>query len=246
MLKKYFIGFSTALVLLLASPMALADEMEEEVVGEEVVMEEEVIEVTEVKGEDMILCGGGCGGYGYGGGIYYSVSTIVSMKATDILFYGNYEVSNASSKASSLQELQNMYVKIKNRLDAYGDINRTGSYTYASWEDPSKYNGTLSISIDLDKIEDATLVEDILYTEGFSPWMDVRVDNVEAESHAVSALKDMMEKKVEIYTELLGYDLGGVTGLSIYSWADGYTFDADSGMVDVSVSADVWYSPAGM
>lgn len=201
-------------------------------------------EETEAISETEATCVDyGCGGGGYyDPGMYLNVWTTVSAKATEVYFYASYEVSGQSSKTSATTKLQSEYVSIKNKLQSYGTVKRTGMYTYSDWYDPSKYAGSLSITVELNNVKDYAMVEDILYTESFSPWADIRVENLaDAEADAAEELRDLLDQEEETYETILGYALGAISSLSLYSWVDSTSFDAETRMVDVTVSADAWY-----
>lgn len=234
-------------VFFAGSSLAYADEVE--TTEEEAVTEEETT-TEEVKGEEVVeetMCiDYGCGGGGYwGSGIYISASATESVKATEIYFYASYEITGQSSKTAATTKLQSEYVNIKNKLEEYGTVKRTGMYTYTDWYDPSKTAGSLSVSVQLDNVTDYSAVEDLLYTEGFSPWADIRVKSLaDVEASVAAELRELLDQKEETYSTILGYALGSISSLSLYSWVDSYTFDAETGMVDVTVTADAWYYSA--
>ncbi|KKT74743.1 MAG: hypothetical protein UW70_C0046G0001, partial [Candidatus Peregrinibacteria bacterium GW2011_GWA2_44_7] len=113
-----------------------------------------------------------------------------------------------------------------------------------SWDGVPSYSGSLSIQMHLDSLGDYNRVEDILYIEGFSPWVNIIVnDTSDEELAAADTLDQLADKKELVYEKLLGYELGNRTNVNLYTWADSFTFDPETGMVQAMISADFWYSP---
>lgn len=198
---------------------------------------------AEAKSEVATLCGGGCvDPYYYSDTISLNVYTTVDVSADKIYVYGTYTVDNAETKLDAVNEMSTVYNDIKAKLSDYGTVRRTGVYSYADWEYTNLYDGSLSIKIDLSNKSKLEEVEESLYENGFDNWNEVIVLNTSsAEKLAVPTLKTLIQDKKENYEALLDYDLGSISGLSMYSWVDSTTYDADTNKVTLTVSADVSY-----
>lgn len=220
MLKKLLLSF---LVLTLMAPVALADT--------------EMVEL-EASEEDSMLYPDYYGTES----VYFNVSTTTSVEADKVYVYGTYTVDNARSRKDAVSELRTAYRTIQEVLANYGTVSRTSLYTYEDWEGTGMYDASLSIRLDLSDYTELTTVEDLLYDEGFDNWFEALVlDTTHAESKVTKTLNRLIEAKKEVYEEVLGYALGKVDGLTIYSWPDSTSFDESTGMVDVTVNASVWY-----
>lgn len=222
MLKKLTLSLLT---LALLAPSAFADTVEELTIVE----------------EESELCG--CGGDYYGSNeVYFTVNTTTTVEADRVYMYGSYTVENASTRKEAVQELRDVYEAIQESVGDYGTVRRTSIYTYMDWEYTNLYDASLSIRVDLTDFESLTTVEDMLYEAGFDNWYEaVVMDTTAAEGKVAKAINTMIESKKEVYEEILGYQLGKVDGLSLYSWPDSSTFDSETGLVEVMVSASVWY-----
>lgn len=230
MLKKYFLALTLSLMI---APAAFADEVMT------TTSEDEIVETTTTV-EDPILCGGGCG---YWGGVYINVNTTVTAEVEGISLYGNFYVTGADSKIDAVDELNAAYKEIQSALTKYGVVNRTSIYTYSNWEYTNTFDGNMSIKVTLNNPTQVEGVEDVMYKHGFDSWREVTlVSSTDAEKSAVSTLKSLMADKKEVYEELLGSMLGSISNISIYSWADSTSYNADTNMVNVSVFADVTYN----
>ncbi len=235
MIKKYLLALSLSLML---APSAFADEL---LTTDAAATVEEAI-VSEDVAIDPILCGGGCG---YWGGVNVNVSTVVSAQAGKVNLYGSFYLDNASSKADAVDELSKAFKDIQAKLSKYGTVRRTGMSTYADWQYTDMFDGSLSIKVTLNDNAQVDGVEDLLYKNSFDSWREVTVlDSSAAEKAAVSTLKTLIEAKKGVYEELLGSDLGSVSGVSVYSWADSTTFNPVTNTVDVMVYADMTYNTA--
>jgi hypothetical protein len=108
------------------------------------------------------------------------------------------------------------------------------------------YSGDISVTIRVTNSKDVQNVKDILSEEGFSTsWLNVVVDNatqIKAELDNATEIKNIINDQVKVYEEILGYDLGKITSLSLYAWADGNTL-TENGEVTLQISANVSYSP---
>ena len=235
MIKKYLLALSLSLML---APSAFADEL----VTTDAAAETTVTEVTATTdvAVDPILCGGGCG---YWGGVNINVSTVVSAEADQVNLYGSYYITSASSKADAVDELSKAFKDIQAKLSKYGTVRRTAMSTYASWQYTDTFDGSLSIKVTLNDNGQTEGVEELLYKNSFDSWREVLVrDTSAAEISAVSTLKALINSKKGVYEELLGTTLGSVSGVNVYSWPDGSTFNPTTNMVDVTVYADVTYN----
>lgn len=223
MLRKLLI---TLLGIFILAPSAFAGEVE-------------TVEEVEMTEDSAYLCGGGC--Y-YDSGIYFSVHTTIEVEADKVYLYGTYTVENAESKKAAVTEMASIYKDIQSKLSDYGTVRRTGVYSYTDWEYTNLYDGSLSIKVDLSsksKVEDA---EDVLYENGFDNWRDVVVLNTASgEKEATPTLKELIEEKKDVYEGILDYALGSISGLNVYSWTDGTTYDPKTNTVELSVYADVTY-----
>ncbi len=220
----------TLLGIAMLTPSAFAEMVD---TTETAVVEEAIVS------EDAILCGGGC--Y-YNDGIYFNVTTTVVVEADKVYLYGDYTLDNAASKEAAVEEMAELYKDIRAQLSSYGTVTRTGVYTYSDWEYTNLYDGYLSIKVDLSnkgKVEEA---ENVLYKNGFSSWREVYVeDTVSGEMLAATTLKGLIADKKSVYEEILEYSLGEIGGLSIWSWADSNSYNAQNNTVNLSVWADVTY-----
>lgn len=225
MLKKLAISLLGIFIL---APSAFAGTTEETTYEE--------VEITE---DAAYLCGGGC--Y-YDSGIYFSVNTTVEVEADKVYLYGSYTIENAESKKAAVEEMAALYKDIQSKLSEYGTVRRTGVYSYTDWEYTNLYDGSLSIKVDLTnkaKVEDA---EDVMYENGFDSWREVVVLNTASgEKLAIPTLKELIQEKKEVYEGILDYSLGSISGLNVYSWTDGTTYNPKTNTVSLSVYADVTY-----
>ncbi len=227
MIKKYLLALSLSLML---APSAFADE----VTTTEALVEETIVS------EDAMLCGGGCG---YWGGIYINVSTLVTAEVDTVSLYGTYTIDNADSKTDAVDQLNAAYKDIQNTLSKYGVVRRAGVYSYADWEYTGMYDGSLSIKVTLNNNSQTEGVEDIMYKNGFDSWREITlVSNTAAEKSAITTLKELIAEKKEVYEELLENRLGSISNLNVYSWADSTSYNPETNMVDVMVSADLTYN----
>jgi hypothetical protein len=193
----------------------------------------------EMVSEDMpILCGGGCG---YNPGIYISVNTNVVVEADKVYLHGSFTVDNAMSKKEAVQEMISIYKDMQSKLSEYGTVQRTGIYSYADWEYTNLYDGSLSIKVTLTKPSKVEMAENVMYENGFDSWREVMVSNVNGEKKATPTLKELIKEKKGVYEDILEYSLGEISGLNIYSWADGTSYDPKTNMVNLFVNADVTY-----
>jgi hypothetical protein len=230
MIKKYLLALSLSLML---APSAFAEEL----------AISEISETDAVAVEDSaMLCGGGCG---YWGGVYINVSTTVSAEVDTVSLYGSYYIDNAESKTDAIDELSEVYKTVQSQLSKYGTVHRTGISTYSDWEYTNMYDGSISIKVTLFDSAQTEGVENIMYKNNFDAWREITVvSTTAAEKEAVPTLKGLIADKKEVYEELLENELGAISNVNVYSWADSYSFDPSTNMVNVMVYADVTYNTA--
>jgi hypothetical protein len=201
--------------------------------------------LTTVPAESSLptLCGGGCSDpYSYGDMIYLDVYTTVDVKADKVNIYGTYYVDNTASKTDAIQDMRQAYTDLQTALKGYGTLHRTGIYTYADWEYTNLYDGNLSVKFELSNKSKLDEVTDLFYDADFDNWSEALVtDTSVAEKSVISTLKSLIKAKKENYESILDYTLGSIASLSIYSWADSTTYDQDTGLVTVTVSANLSY-----
>lgn len=221
MLKKLLLSLC---VLSLMAPAAFADATED---------------LTTTVEEDSVLAPD----YYYEtDGTYFTVSTTTEVEADAVYVYGSYVVENAATRREAILETRDAYKSLQSDLSGYGSLRRTGIYAYADWEYTNLYDASLSVRIKLSDPSDLTEVEDLMYEAGFDNWFEAIVeDTTSAESAVTSVLTKLIDAKKEVYEAVLGYKLGDADGLTIYSWPDSTSFNEATGMVDVMVSASVWY-----
>ncbi len=175
-------------------------------------------------------------------GTYFTISTTTEVSADAVYVYGSYVVDNAATRQEAVKEMRDAYRSLQSTLSGYGSLKRTSIYAYADWEYTNLYDASLSVRIKLNDTGDLTEVEDMMFEAGFDNWFEATVnDTTNAESAVAKTLTKLIEAKKKVYEEVLGYKLGSADGLSIYSWPDSSTFDEETGMVDMTVSASVWY-----
>ncbi len=219
MLKKILISLC---VLTLMAPAAFADVTED---------------LTTVEEESMTTSDY----YGMGG-TYFTVSTTTEVEADAVYVYGSYMVDNATTRQEAIAEMRDAYRSLQSTLSSYGNLKRTSVYAYTDWEYTNLYDASLSVRIKLSDTSDLSEVEDLMFEAGFDNWFEAIVtDTTSAESSVAKTLTKLIEAKKKVYEEVLGYQLGTTDGLTIYSWPDSSTFEENTGTVDVTVSASVWY-----
>jgi hypothetical protein len=224
-------------------PTVSEEDVVEEVVGEEIQMEDEIVEVTT---DSMCGCGGG--GYYGGSGIGFNVSSMVYVEADSVAFNADYSVNGSPSREDAMAKLKAAYSDAKQSLQGYGTVKRTGMNVWSdTWTVPGEevFTGSISLEVKLNNFRNTSDVEEILYNNGFTAWMNVMVDDTTAaEAKAVSDLQKKMKAKKGVYEELLGHELGEVSALNLYSWVDTWNYDPETNLVRVNVSADVFYVSA--
>ncbi len=247
------LGISILTLALSASVFAATDE---DVTVEPTVSEEEIVEETDLDSEDALLeeelttttdsmCGCGGGGYYGGSGIGFNVSSMVYVEADSVAFNADYSVNGSPSREDAMAKLKAAYADAKQSLQGYGTVKRTGMNVWSdTWTTPGEevFTGSISLEVKLNNFRNTSEVEEILYNNGFTAWMNVMVDDTTAaEAKAVADLQKKMKAKKGVYEELLGYELGAVSALNLYSWVDTWNYDPETNLVRVNVSADVFY-----
>lgn len=236
------IGFSilSGLALfLLAAPVTFA--ADEEVMN----VDEPEEAMVEVEAEESWIDPCCDYGGGYYGQTYINVSTTMMAEVEQVSLTANFTEYGYESRTEANNALQAKYDSIKQSLQGYGKVTRTGMYVYESWEKEGSYEGNLSIRVTLTNMGDYEKVDSILYRSGFSSWLELKVDEetlLNLEVAAGDQLKSMLERKESLYEKILGYELETIKGLSLYSWVNSYEgFDPATGQVEVQISADAWY-----
>jgi hypothetical protein len=183
-----------------------------------------------------------CYDCGYYGGISFSVSSVVSTNANKIYVYGTYTTYEGSSKKEVVQDLAAAFADLKAATTGYGVLTRSSLYTYSDWQYTNMYDGTLSVRLELSNHSALEEVEELFYEKNFDVWTDVQVTNIgSVEKSAIADLREMIAEQKEIYEELLGYDLGRIAGLSLYTTVDSTTYNPDTNTVEATVWATVSY-----
>lgn len=178
----------------------------------------------------------------YNPGIFFDVSVTTQWEPDRLIYYGNY-TTVGDTRGAVAKELNLLFEDAEEQLSPYGTVRRSGMYLYQSWDGSGDYQGDLSVEVQVTELNNAQAVNDIFLDLGFSVWMDAQIEDlVEVESSVTDELKERIDQKEEIYETILGYPLGAITSLSIWTWPNGWTYNTETDLVDVTVSANVGYT----
>ncbi len=183
------------------------------------------------------------------GGFTLNVSLKAEAEADDVILYADYYYSGTefATREEVIEHLTAMAEEVKERLAGSADVVQNGlnvySYSYYE-EEAAQYEGYLNLMVDMQDLNDLAEVKEVLSARGFNYWMDVVVSEeakIDAEFAIAAELKALIDKKRTVYETILGYALTNITGLSVYSWPDSMLYNPETGMVPLSVYADVTY-----
>lgn len=257
MLKKFGVSLFCLMLFLIQSGLAFAGTTEEKATTEENTVIEEDTAIEEITTVDETIVDGygeGGGGMYYGGynGFYFSISTKSYANPETIVLYGDYYPSSYNDKSlntrkAMLAHLNSVYSTLNEELNVFGTLTQTGINVYNSYmsETESSFDGYLSVRLDLTDLKSLPTVKSIFSELSVNYWLDAIVaeeDKINAEALVAEKLKTLIDKKKSVYEIILGYTLTKIISLNVYSWPDASFYNSETGLVPLTVYADVTYS----
>lgn len=247
MLKRLNVPLFCSILFLSQSGLVFAGSLADESTVEEVSVEEAIVE------DVAVVDGYGGGGMYYGGnGFYFNVVAKAFATPESLIFYGDYSASSyndpsLNTRKKMLAHLNSVFSKLNKKLNGLGTLTQTGSSVYSSYmsETESSFDGYLSVRFDLTSVGNFSTVKSIFSDLAVNYWLDAVVseeDKIDAEASVATTLKSLINKKKSVYEAILDYSLTKIVSLNVYSWPDASLYNAETGLVPLSVYADVTYS----
>lgn len=206
----------------------------------------EILESSSVMNSTMMDRGGGGGLYYPGpyGGITVDANVTKEVTPDFVAMNGYCEVIGLESRDAVRAELARMYSAIKETVGSDGRVRRSGPpsvypfYDGLGGVDGTKISGSLNVFIRVLRIEAAQRIADILDRYNCNPSWDVRLMN--PEDHEMSVLDELLiraNKRKALYEKLLSKKLTKVIGVSLSTWADGWsTYDPETNKADATTT----------
>ncbi len=195
------------------------------------------------------LAGGGGMCYGCGGGsqIDVTASKTVYAQPDGMTINADYYISaKESSEEQTRAELNKKIEDIQTTLRGKASVKTTQFNVWPeNWGDGiERFTGNVSFLITPTEITFTGDIKEKLTAQGiFNVWMNPTFsDNMaSAESEAIPELKAALKARKGIYEELFEITLDKFFSVNIWSWADQWTYDAETNTVAVTVNASIMY-----